>query len=60
MTPELRGGHESMVVVAHPKDEIFVACPSVSIPSGLGMSSMSSIYHWTTIDTSTMQYSSRI
>jgi hypothetical protein len=34
------------------------ACPSFSIPLGLGMSSMSSSDPWTTVATSTLQYSS--
>jgi hypothetical protein len=35
--------------------KFLMACPSVSIPSGPGMSSMSSSDPWTIIVTSTMQ-----
>jgi hypothetical protein len=35
--------------------KFLMACPSVSIPSDPGMSSMSSLDPWTTIVTSTLQ-----
>jgi hypothetical protein len=52
------GGSTNSTSLRGQRIKFLIACPSVSIPPGPGMSSMSSSDPWTTVVTSTLQYSS--